>query len=61
MFDDGNLQVVCWQCNNNKGDDNTFDLKHTREYLDALADQALARYQLLWILPNLTSALDFLN
>ena len=47
MFDYGNLQIMCWQCNNNKGDDNTFELQHTCKYLDALAEQALARYQLL--------------
>lgn len=47
MFDYSNLQIMCWRCNNNKGDDNTFELQHTCEYLDALADRALARYQLL--------------
>lgn len=47
MFDYSNLQIMCWRCNNNKGDDNTFELQHTCKYLDALAEQALARYQLL--------------
>ena len=47
MFDYSNLQIMCWQCNNNKGDDNIFELQHTCEYLDALALEALTRYQLL--------------
>ena len=47
MFDYSNLQIMCWRCNNNKGDDNTFELQHTCEYLDALALEALSRYQLL--------------
>lgn len=47
MFDYSNLQIVCWQCNKNKGDDNTFEIQHNCDYLVALADLALARYQLL--------------
>lgn len=47
IFDYSNLQIMCWQCNNNKGDDNTFELQHNCEYLNALAAQALAHYQLL--------------
>ena len=47
MFDYTNLQIMCWRCNHNKGDDNTFELQHTCEYLDALAEEAKARYQLL--------------
>ncbi len=47
MFDYSNLQIMCWRCNNNKGDDNTFELQHTCEYLDTLANEALVRYQLL--------------
>jgi hypothetical protein len=47
MFDYSNLQIMCWRCNHNKGDDNTFELQHTGEYLDALANEALARYQVL--------------
>ena len=44
MFDYRNLQIMCWRCNHNKGDDNTFELQHTCEYLDALALEALTRY-----------------
>lgn len=44
MFDYSNLQIMCWRCNNNKGDDNTFELQHTCKYLDTLAEQAQTLY-----------------
>lgn len=47
MFDYDNLQVICWRCNRDKGDDNTYELQYNREHLDALTDEALSRYQLL--------------
>lgn len=47
LFDYDNLQIMCWRCNLEKGDNNIFDLQHTYEYLDALADEALERYQVL--------------
>ena len=47
MFDYDNLEAVCWQCNQEKGDDNSFELKHNQNYLDSLADEALARYPTL--------------
>jgi hypothetical protein len=47
MFDYSNLQIMCWRCNKDKGDDNTFELRHTCKYLNTLAGEALARYQLL--------------
>ena len=47
MFDYDNLQIMCWRCNRDKGDDNTFELQHNCEYLGTLAEEALARYQLL--------------
>lgn len=46
MFDYDNLQVICWKCNQAKGDDNSFELKHTQEYLDSLVQETLNRYQL---------------
>ena len=45
MFDYDNLQAVCWRCNREKSDDNTYDSKHTREHLKALVEETLARYQ----------------
>ena len=47
MFDYDNLEAVCWRCNQEKGDDNSFELKHNQNYLDSLADEALARYPTL--------------
>ena len=47
MFDYSNLQIMCWQCNSTKGDNNAFELNYNYEYLDALATEALTRYQLL--------------
>ena len=47
MFDYDNLQIMCWRCNQDKGDDNTFELQHTCDRTDALANEALDRYQLL--------------
>lgn len=47
LFDYKNLEAICWHCNQSKGDDNAFELQHTQEYLDSLADEALKRYPLL--------------
>jgi 5-methylcytosine-specific restriction endonuclease McrA len=47
MFDYSNLQIMCWRCNTDKGDNNSFELQHTCEYLEALATETLNRYQLL--------------
>lgn len=47
IFDYDNLQVICWRCNQEKGDDNSFDLQHTCDYLDSLVDQTLTRYPTL--------------
>ncbi len=29
MFDYSNLKIMCWRCNEDKGDDNTFELQNT--------------------------------
>ncbi len=47
LFDFDNLQYICWECNQLKGDNNAFDLQHTRDYLDALVNEALSHYELL--------------
>ena len=44
MFDYDNLEAVCWKCNREKGDNNSFKIQHIQQYLDSLADEALARY-----------------
>ncbi len=47
MFDYSNLQIMCWQCNTNKSDNNAFEIDYSYEYLNSLANEALTRYQLL--------------
>jgi hypothetical protein len=47
MFEYDNLQVICWKCNRKKGDNNAFELQHTFEYLNDLADETLKRYPTL--------------
>ncbi|TAE54899.1 MAG: HNH endonuclease [Nostocales cyanobacterium] len=47
MFDYENLQAICWRCNVSKGDDNTYEIRHTFNYLECLANEAIDRYKLL--------------
>lgn len=47
MFDYDNLELICWKCNREKGNDNTYELRHTYEYLSDLVNEALNRYPLL--------------
>lgn len=45
MFDYDNLEVICWKCNLSKGDDNTYEIQHTFNYLEALTEEVLSRYK----------------
>jgi hypothetical protein len=45
MFDYDNLEVICWKCNSDKGDDNSYEIRHTFKHLNSLVDEALARYK----------------
>ncbi len=45
MFDFDNLQFVCWECNQEKGSNNAFDVQYIFDYLDSLATEALNRYK----------------
>lgn len=47
MFDYSNLQVMCWKCNNLKGDDNAYELQYNLSYIQDLAKETLRRYPLL--------------
>lgn len=47
LFDYDNLEIICWRCNQEKGDNNNFELQHTYEYLDDLVDTTLTRYPML--------------
>jgi len=44
MFDPDNLQVICWKCNNLKGDNNAYELEQTFDYIADLAHESLQRY-----------------
>ncbi len=45
MFDYDNLSAICWKCNISKGDDNTYEIQHTFNYLEALTEEVLTRYK----------------
>jgi hypothetical protein len=47
LFDYDNLQIMCWKCNWDKGDNNAFELQHSFEYLNDLANETLNHYPLL--------------
>lgn len=47
MLDAENLQAMCWKCNNDKGDNNAFELQHTLNYIKDLAQDTLDEYPLL--------------
>jgi 5-methylcytosine-specific restriction endonuclease McrA len=36
LFDYDNLEAICWRCNNDKNDDNSFELNHNLEYFNEL-------------------------
>lgn len=47
MFDYENLQVLCWKCNWDKGDNNAYELDQSLDYTQDLIQSALERYPLL--------------
>jgi hypothetical protein len=47
MFDYDNLQIMCWKCNNLKGDNNAYELQHSLSHLQDLAEGILQQYPLL--------------
>ena len=47
IFEYKNLQIMCWKCNQKKGDDNAFNLQHSFEYLSDLVQETLNHYPLL--------------
>lgn len=47
MLDADNLQIMCWKCNIEKGDNNAYELEHSFDYINDLAKDALQRYPLL--------------
>lgn len=47
MFDYGNLEAVCWQCNIEKSDNNSYKLEQGIKAISRLADETLAELKLL--------------
>lgn len=47
MFDYSNLQIMCWKCNNLKGDNNAYELQYALNDLQDLVKETLSRYPLL--------------
>jgi HNH endonuclease len=45
MFDYDNLELICWRCNQDKGDNNAYELQHSSKYLSSLANTSMSRYQ----------------
>ena len=45
MFEYSTLQAVCWRCNSEKSDDNTFDSQHTKKHLNSLVEETVARFK----------------
>ncbi|MEQ9368347.1 MAG: hypothetical protein RIG63_04850 [Coleofasciculus chthonoplastes F3-SA18-01] len=47
LFESSNLQIMCWKCNREKGDNNNFEAEHTLNFVRDLAKEALNRYKFL--------------
>ena len=47
MFDFSNLEVICWRCNNEKKDNNAFELEHNLEHAESLYQFAKEKYKKL--------------
>jgi hypothetical protein len=47
MFDFENLQIMCWKCNQSKGDNNAFEIQHNSDYIQDLASQILDIYKVI--------------
>ncbi|PZV27871.1 MAG: HNH endonuclease [Snowella sp.] len=44
MFNYDNLEIICWKCNNEKSDNNAFELQFNHQYINDLIDEVLSRY-----------------
>jgi 5-methylcytosine-specific restriction endonuclease McrA len=47
LFDFNNLEVICWRCNNEKKDNNAFEIKKDLDYFTDLLNITNDRYQTL--------------
>lgn len=44
MFDYDNLQAICWRCNQEKSENNTYHSQYNKDYLNSLVKETLERY-----------------
>ena len=47
LFESSNLQIMCWRCNKEKGDNNNFEAEYTFDCVSDLAKESLKRFKLL--------------
>lgn len=47
MFDYNNLQIMCWKCNNLKGDNNAYEIQHSLSCIQDLIKTTIERYPTL--------------
>jgi 5-methylcytosine-specific restriction endonuclease McrA len=47
MFEYDNLQIMCWKCNREKGDNNNYEIEISLDFADDLAKSALEKYKTL--------------
>ena len=45
MFDSSNLEVICWRCNNEKKDNNAFEIEQNLDYFNTLYEVVDKRYK----------------
>lgn len=45
LFYFDNLEVICWRCNNEKKDNNAFEIEHNLDYYNSLYEISKARYK----------------
>ena len=47
LFDFNNLEVICWRCNNEKKDNNAFEIEQNLDYFNSLYQLVNERYKKL--------------
>ncbi|NET91130.1 MAG: HNH endonuclease [Kamptonema sp. SIO1D9] len=45
LFEFSNLNIICWKCNQEKGDNNNFEAEYTFDCVRDLAKEALKRFK----------------
>jgi hypothetical protein len=47
MFEYDNLQIMCWKCNDQKRDNNNYEIEMSLDFAEDLAKIALEKYKTL--------------